>query len=175
MFNLLCQILTAHGTAILVFYISFALIYWYRHEHCTIYSIALRIANSCRVRMKSAPYRIMKEGSCTPPCNKSPGPPCSRTQTWSSSPALMVGISHQNAQATQLKRDPSCMSSGSEPNSPTRAPPIPPQQSIAGDNIVGSSSSRDLERKPNSTECQSESSLHKASQESGEAMVVDAS
>jgi hypothetical protein len=87
----------------------------------------------------------------------------------------MVGISHQNAQATQLKQDPSCTSSGSEPNSPTRAPPIPPQQSIAGDNIAGSSSSRDLERKPNSTECQSESSLHKASQESGEAMVVDAS
>ncbi|CAM6048600.1 unnamed protein product [Sphagnum compactum] len=129
-----------------------------------------------RVRMKAAPYRITKEGSSTPPCNKSPGPPCSRPQTWSPSPALMVGISHQNAQATQLKRDPSCTSSGSEPNSPTRAPPTPPQQSIAGDNIAGSSSgSRDLERKPNSTECQSESSLHKASQESGEAMVVDAS
>jgi hypothetical protein len=129
-----------------------------------------------RVRMKAAPYRIMKEGSSTPPCNKSPGPPCSRPQTWSSSPALMVGISHQNAQATQLKRDPSCTPSGSEPNSPTRAPPTPPQQSIAGDNIAGSSSgSRDLERKPNSTECQSESLLHKASQESGEAMVVDAS
>jgi hypothetical protein len=126
--------------------------------------------------MKAAPYRIMKEGSSTPPCNKSPGPPCSRPQTWSSSPALMVGISHQNAQATQLKRDPSCTSSGSEPNSPTRAPPTPPQQSIAGDNIAGSSSGgRDLERKPNSTECQSESLLHKASQESGEAMVVDAS
>lgn len=129
-----------------------------------------------RVRMKAAPYRIMKEGSSTPPCNKSPGPPCSRPQTWSSSPALMVGISHQNAQATQLKGDPSCTSSGSEPNSPTRAPPTPPQQSIAGDNIAGSSSGgRDLERKPNSTECQSESLLHKASQESGEAMVVDAS
>ncbi|CAK9255425.1 unnamed protein product [Sphagnum jensenii] len=128
-----------------------------------------------RVRVK-APYPIKKEGSTTPPRDKSPSPPCSRPQTRSPSPALLVGTSHQKVPPSTNTRDLQCTSSGSEPNSPTRAPPTPPRQSMAGGIIAGSSGGRDFGRQPDSMACQRKKSLQEAPQdETSEAMEEDAS
>ncbi len=138
-------------------------------------AVALTNIESCRVRVK-APYPIKKEGSTTPPRGKSPSPPCSRLQTRSPSPALLVGTSHQMVPPSTNTRDLQCTSSGSEPNSPTRAPPTPPRQSMAGGIMAGSSGGRDFGRQPDSMACQSKKSLQEAPQdETSEAMEEDAS